>query len=111
MPYPKCLAGVLALTIHLAIVSDGSGQQLRTLYNFGQPPNNPYGGVVPGPDHNLYGTTYMGGKLRNVVALQPEPISFGTNNKHYAYFLSRWNTLWRFQVAPTDWRERKEPLG
>jgi uncharacterized repeat protein (TIGR03803 family) len=51
----------LTFSIALLLAANGLGQQLQILYSFGQPPGNPSGGVVQGPDGNFYGTTYEGG--------------------------------------------------
>lgn len=54
-------AGVLALCIAVLAVENGFSQSLQTLLSFNQPPSNPSGGLVEGPDRNFYGTARYGG--------------------------------------------------
>ena len=65
------IPALFALIFTLA--SQTFAQQLQTLYNFGQPPNSPYGGVVFGPDNNFYGTAYQGGKFGYGAVFQLTP--------------------------------------
>jgi len=53
--------GVVALCIGLLAGANGFSQSLQTLLSFSQPPSNPSGGLVQGPDGNFYGTAQYGG--------------------------------------------------
>src|ERR1017187_1491899 len=61
MNRPKTNSAVFTLCIALLAGASGFCQTLQTLYNFSQPPSNPAGGVVQGPDGAFYGTTQEGG--------------------------------------------------
>ena len=61
MKHLKNLLRTLVFTVAFLLAANGRSQQLQTLYSFSQPPANPQGGVVQGPDGNFYGTTYRGG--------------------------------------------------
>ena len=61
MNRPKTNSAVLGLCAALLAGASGFCQSLQTLYNFSQPPSNPAGGVVQGPDGAFYGTTQEGG--------------------------------------------------
>jgi len=54
-------SGALALCVGLLAGANGFSQSLQTLLSFSQPPSNPSGGLVQGPDGNFYGTTQFGG--------------------------------------------------
>jgi len=54
-------SGALALCVGLLAGDNGLGQSLQTLLSFSQPPSNPSGGLVQGPDGNFYGTAQYGG--------------------------------------------------
>ena len=61
MKYLKTIHHILVFTVVFLWAANGRAQQLQTLYSFAQPPGNPQGGVVQGPDGNFYGTAYRGG--------------------------------------------------
>jgi uncharacterized repeat protein (TIGR03803 family) len=54
-------AGVLALCVGVLAGANCLSQSLQTLLSFAQPPSNPSGGLVQGPDGNFYGTAQYGG--------------------------------------------------
>lgn len=82
----------LTFGIALLLAANGSGQQLQTLYGFAQPPGNPAGGVVQGPDGNFYGTTYEGGAFGygsvfrvTTNGVLTDLVDFNTVNGSYPY--------------------------
>jgi uncharacterized repeat protein (TIGR03803 family) len=59
----KTIRALLTLALSITLAAGALGQQLETLYGFAQPPANPSGGVVQGPDGDFYGTTARGGSF------------------------------------------------
>jgi uncharacterized repeat protein (TIGR03803 family) len=83
---------ILAFVVVVLPAASGRCQQLQTLYSFRQPPANPAGGVVQGPDGNYYGAAQEGGEFGYGAVYRVETngtftdlVDFNTVNGSYPF--------------------------